>query len=140
CHAGAPGASKAQQVSIAGCTTCHDTTSFEATPPEGMVAHTAGARGDAECDACHAPGAAFDPAIAHLSVGDYVSWAGLAKGLSVGIDAVTGVAPGAQPTVRFHLSDPDGAVELSALSRLRASMSGPDGAPTWSISGVDLTK
>jgi OmcA/MtrC family decaheme c-type cytochrome len=139
CHAGAPGAARAATVSIAACTTCHDTTSFAAVVPAGMEAHTGGARADAECDVCHASGAGFDPAIAHLDDAGFLSSEGLARGLSISLDGMTGAVAGGAPTLAFHVSDPDGAVAPSALSSVTASLSGPDGAPTWSVAGLDLS-
>lgn len=125
CHTGTDGARWKTNPSQEGCSGCHDTTWFAATPPPaGFTVHSGGPRTDAQCIVCHAansiepiegnhPLAARDPN--KLTVTSTIL-------------RVPRVLPGAQPEVTFSVQV-DGAprdVLAQRMSRLRFVLGGPN--------------
>jgi OmcA/MtrC family decaheme c-type cytochrome len=123
------------QPSIATCTSCHDTTSFDATPPAGMVAHSGGPRTDGQCLVCHADNSIYPVRTAHYrGVLDPT-----APQIAVTIDSITGTAPGASPAIAFTVTTTtNGAttptnILTAPIPRLRVTFAGPntDYATFW---------
>jgi len=96
CHTGAQGDYWNAKPSARACGSCHDTVSFEASVPNGMVAHTGLQQADDTlCASCHFP---FKIESYHTSaVANH-------SALQATLDSVTHTAPGQSPVVAFTLS------------------------------------
>lgn len=119
-------------VSRANCTTCHDRTSFEVTPPAGYVAHSLGPQGDDQsCTLCHGSSVGVAPIMNH---GDPVRAAGAPR-VELAITEVGSSGPGQQAVVRFTVKVNGAARDITAepLTTLTAVMAGPttDYAQYW---------
>lgn len=109
------------------CLSCHDTTSFENPPPDGMVLHGGGAQpDDAPCNVCHPPvGGSIAPITeAHLTaLRDPANPQVVAE-----ILAIRNTMPGQAPEVDFRVTvDGQGRDIVSdPLSTLRMTVAGPN--------------
>lgn len=135
CHANAAqGDLSKTEISQLVCTTCHDDVSFAATPPANMIAHPGGAVDDSTCNACHGDGAPYDFNDRHLTDEQWLAKNDLLTGITVSIVSVTGVDPGATPTITFTVTDKTGAaIPLASLDAIRANISGPTSDIAWVV-------
>jgi len=99
CHAGSKQPDRWKtHASRAVCTSCHDLTSFEATPPTGFVAHTGGAQtSDSGCDTCHKSGGMSPIDTKHLATDKQPGW----RNVEVAITKIEKIAPGETPEITF---------------------------------------
>lgn len=135
CHTGADGDYWNRKPSKAACTSCHDTTSFEAAVPPGMVLHSGGTQPDnAPCAVCHPPTGSLGGLTEHHIT------AAIAPDRPepvITILSVTNGAPGQQPTVQFKVTV-NGAprnIIAAPLTRMRVTIAGPntDFASWWQV-------
>ena len=133
CHDGAQADLWKTRPSRAGCGACHDTTSYDASVPAGMVAHSGGpvtGDGAAACSGCHpASGGAAGVSDLHLDA------LAVATTVALTIQAVDPTPPGATLAVTFRVAV-NGAprdIVSSPLSTLTATVAGPttDYATSW---------
>ncbi len=133
CHTGTDGARWKTNPSQEGCTGCHDTTWFAATPPPaGFTVHSGGPRTDAQCIVCHAANSIEPIEQRHpLPERDPNKLTVTSTILSA-----PRVVPGARPQVTFSVQVNGAPRDVLAqrISRLRFVIAGPntDVARFWS--------
>jgi len=133
CHTGAQGDYWKTKPSQRACTSCHDTTSFDAVVPTGMVAHSMGPQTDANCVICHNAtkiASYHDSALANH------------EQLSVSIDEIANTAPGQTPVVTMTIAL-DGTpinVGTTAMTSLSFNVAGPntdfDGQTSYKVNNI----
>lgn len=114
------------------CGSCHDLTSFEASPPVGTAAHTGGQQtDDASCTDCHREDGSSPVTASHLPAVD------AAPAVAAAILSVTNSAPGQAPVVTFAVTVGGQPRDLLAapLTRLALTLAGPttDYDSSWSV-------
>lgn len=93
--------------SIENCTTCHDTTTFDA-----AATHTAGTATDAQCAFCHPAGVTGSNEFDITVVGSHtiLEQSTVYTGVNFQIISATNTVAGQAPTVTFKITDNSGAV------------------------------
>lgn len=140
CHGGAQGNNWQTQPSVAACTSCHGDVTFVDPPPAGMTRHAYGVTTASPCNVCHGATSGVAPvATSHVDPSFDTS-----HSLSITIDPMANVLPGASPTFTFRVvADGQPRNILTApLGSLRATLAGPnnDFQTYWTVtSGTSTT-
>ncbi len=128
CHAGAQADRWKTNMSMAACTSCHDTTIFDGTPVGAQVFHSGGIGPnitDSTCKTCHSP----DAVLAPVTTAHYKGLIAVdAPQLELQIQSVTNSGPGQAPTVTFRALENGAPRNLltSPMTSLRATVAGPN--------------
>jgi OmcA/MtrC family decaheme c-type cytochrome len=125
CHKGSQGAIWQSEPKRSVCTSCHDRTSFDPSPPTGWTPHGGGVQtDDTRCPSCHV---AKGTALAVTDVHQVSFTNPDAPVLAIQIDAVTSTQPGRTPTIHFSITTNGEPLDLlaSPLTGLAATVAGP---------------
>lgn len=107
------------------CGSCHDSVSFDASPPPGMTPHAGGPQADeSKCNVCHPPaGGLAGVETTHLTPTTDPA----APKIKFTIKSVTKTGPGQTPEVVFDVEQDGAALDIMAspLARLSVTVAGP---------------
>lgn len=127
CHAGAEGDRWKTKMSIAACTSCHDTTIFDGTPVPPQVAHSGGTGpnvNEASCVTCHSSVSVIAPVDARHYTGALNP---SAPKFTFEILSMTSTAPGQTPVLTFKALENNAPRDLStAPMSIVATIAGPN--------------
>jgi OmcA/MtrC family decaheme c-type cytochrome len=143
CHTGTQGGIWKNEPTVALCSSCHDRTSFAATPPPGWSKHSGGPQADlTQCVVCHPPVAGLAGVETTHLMPDFDP---LSPKLALSIVKVEKTAPGQTPELVFTVQKNGAPLDIlaSPLTQLAVTMAGPTtdyaGYQTLTIQGSGAT-